>query len=405
MQYADAIPSEDYIRLTSSIGNMRGAVWAKSPNPHKHWQVHFAVNVYGRAYVGGDGIALWYTKERAVEGPIYGNMDKWTGLGIFLDTSEPTENRFTPFLHGIVNDGYQQMENRKDYMTLSIGGCFRDYRNAPKPVWGRLTYANRTLRLDMDIRQDGYAFTECFTKTGIDLPAGYYFGVSASTAEHNADDHDLIAFETFEVDQKPKAGSKVDDYVIDEETKKKISQVEHIVEEVHKQDAESASPMGYQENFNPNVLQTLLENQFKVIESLNVLYDKVGESPVTPAGFHEDTKNKVREAVQPVDGKVALINNKIDDLARKVELMGGEIQNLFKAIREYDNKGDVNLRDVSRKLDVSNAKLEAAHAAINERPSGNWGFSVTFFLLGGIIVYAVSVLVRMKGRDNSKRLL
>jgi hypothetical protein len=36
--------------------------------------------------IGADGMALWYVKDRAQAGPVYGGPDKWEGLGIFFDT-------------------------------------------------------------------------------------------------------------------------------------------------------------------------------------------------------------------------------------------------------------------------------------------------------------------------------
>ena len=55
---------------------------------HMHnWEVllHFAV--HGQAkHLFGDGFAVWYTKERGQLGPVMGNRDFFTGLGIIFDT-------------------------------------------------------------------------------------------------------------------------------------------------------------------------------------------------------------------------------------------------------------------------------------------------------------------------------
>lgn len=50
----------------------------------------------------------------------------------------------------------------------------------------------------MDTRQGGYGYTECFKAEGVDLPSGYYFGMSAATS-NLADDHDVLSFETYQV--------------------------------------------------------------------------------------------------------------------------------------------------------------------------------------------------------------
>ncbi len=40
----------------------------------------------GGGKLGADGMALWYTKETKIEGGVFGNTDKWTGLAIIFDT-------------------------------------------------------------------------------------------------------------------------------------------------------------------------------------------------------------------------------------------------------------------------------------------------------------------------------
>jgi mannose-binding lectin 2 len=34
----------------------------------------------------GDGFAMWLTKDRAQTGPVFGSVDYFTGLAVFLDT-------------------------------------------------------------------------------------------------------------------------------------------------------------------------------------------------------------------------------------------------------------------------------------------------------------------------------
>lgn len=74
-------------------------------------QVHFKIHGQGTKNLNGDGLAIWYTKERMQKGkeqkkaprkkssyqvwyfqplsfigPVFGNMDNFTGLGVFVDT-------------------------------------------------------------------------------------------------------------------------------------------------------------------------------------------------------------------------------------------------------------------------------------------------------------------------------
>ena len=72
--------------MAPSVPNHTGSIWAQLPNPHKEWEVELSFKITGNFYVGGRGIAFWYTKERAEEGPIFGNKDKWDGLVIMFET-------------------------------------------------------------------------------------------------------------------------------------------------------------------------------------------------------------------------------------------------------------------------------------------------------------------------------
>jgi hypothetical protein len=54
-----------------------------------NWEVNLKI-VIGKAPgfsgLGADGMAFWFTKEPGSIGPVFGNIDKWDGLGIMFDT-------------------------------------------------------------------------------------------------------------------------------------------------------------------------------------------------------------------------------------------------------------------------------------------------------------------------------
>ncbi len=52
-----------------------------------NWELllHFKVHGLGKNLFG-DGFAVWYTKEHGELGPVLGNRDFFTGLGLFFDT-------------------------------------------------------------------------------------------------------------------------------------------------------------------------------------------------------------------------------------------------------------------------------------------------------------------------------
>lgn len=53
----------------------------------RDWEVILTLNVHGSTgELFGDGLAFWFTKDRNQLGPVFGGMDHFTGLGVFLDT-------------------------------------------------------------------------------------------------------------------------------------------------------------------------------------------------------------------------------------------------------------------------------------------------------------------------------
>ena len=52
-----------------------------------NWEMVLHFHVHGQAkHLFGDGFAVWYTKEHGRSGPVFGNQDYFTGLGVFFDT-------------------------------------------------------------------------------------------------------------------------------------------------------------------------------------------------------------------------------------------------------------------------------------------------------------------------------
>ncbi|KAJ3118808.1 putative protein serine/threonine kinase, partial [Phlyctochytrium bullatum] len=280
----DALASEDYIRLASSIPGIRGSVWSKIPNPHKEWQVEFAFAAYGKAYAGGDGFGFWYAKDYG-DGPVYGSFDGWNGLGIFFDTSEQAENRFTPYIFGIVNDGNLHINGRSDVLLSSIGGCFRDYRNRGSPVRARVSYVNQTLKLEIDLEEeDSRGFTQA----------------SVISSDLLLDDHDVFSLETYELNPEHKRSNRKLAGAISEEIKKRIKSAEETVVEA---ETESSSDQFIgSPHVDGRLVEMIEENQFKIVESIDLLYqalagnsdDKVSE---------EKTESSILDAFKPVDDK------------------------------------------------------------------------------------------------------
>lgn len=77
----------NYIRLTPDIQSRSGCLWNSQPVMSQNWEVNVNFKVSGKGKeLYGDGLAIWYAKERLVPGPVFGSKDNFLGLAIILDT-------------------------------------------------------------------------------------------------------------------------------------------------------------------------------------------------------------------------------------------------------------------------------------------------------------------------------
>ncbi|KAI7906969.1 legume-like lectin family-domain-containing protein [Cokeromyces recurvatus] len=190
----DILKADDFIRLSPSVPNTKGWIWSEIPNSYNEWEIEIAFKVSGKHLNGGRGLAFWYTKERMEVGPIFGSRDNWNGLGIWLDSANPITHKPSTMI--LLNDGTIAYASANvDPRKHMLGSCSMSYRNTENPSYLKVSYKEKTLTVSMDTGSGAKDYRICVQKSGIELPVGYYFGISA--ASHTpADDHDIISFET-----------------------------------------------------------------------------------------------------------------------------------------------------------------------------------------------------------------
>ncbi|KAJ1561860.1 hypothetical protein HK096_003063 [Nowakowskiella sp. JEL0078] len=391
--------SQNFIRLTMSLPNQQGAIWTQHPNEFKEWQIEFSVLVSGRGSIGSEGFAFWYKKEKFHNGPLYGSDDNWHGLGVLFDTASPEENRLFPYTFAVENDGTKDIKYRKDHPNFSLGGCYRDYRNTPGPVWYRITYSAGKLTVEADLRQNGKAYSSCLSAIlEKELPTGYYFGVTASTGNPHADDHDILEFKMYELNPsyKPKK-EQLKDHVFTENEKKLIHDIQNTVDDLIVEEDEEP------ETLNPHAVTQLMENQLKIIEDLNIIITRIGESssPLTHKGQYADSR-------------------KLEDLSRQFGLLITEVQNLASAVRDMGQNGQQNnnneaVQRIEDHLNSLHAKVDSTRQAANDaagfsskvlhekRPSvtsHNWVLYLLAVIGGAGLMYSITIVRRITKREK-----
>lgn len=69
-------------------------------------------------------MALWVTKERAKQGPVFGSADQFEGLGLFIDTYKNNRPGIVfPYVMAMVGNGSAIYDKDHDGQANELAGC------------------------------------------------------------------------------------------------------------------------------------------------------------------------------------------------------------------------------------------------------------------------------------------
>ncbi|GIJ98508.1 hypothetical protein Aspvir_000625 [Aspergillus viridinutans] len=192
------VRADKYIRLTSDRPSQQGWIFSRVPLTATNWEIEVEFKIHGEGNLHGDGFAMWLTKQRATQGPVFGSTDNFEGLGIFFDTYKNNRPGTSfPYVMAMMGDGKTPYDQAHDGKANEVAGCSaRGLRGASIPTKARLTYfQDKSLTLDLQYKSED-TWTNCFTlnapETNIAIPAISYLGFSAETGELS-DNHDIIS--------------------------------------------------------------------------------------------------------------------------------------------------------------------------------------------------------------------
>jgi mannose-binding lectin 2 len=192
------VRADKYIRLTADRPSQQGWIFSRVPLTATNWQIELEFGIHGEGNLHGDGLAMWLTKQRATQGPVFGSTDRFEGLGIFIDTYKNNRPGVSfPYVMAMMGDGSTTYDQAHDGKANELAGCSaRGLRSAPVPTKLRLTYfQDKSLTLDLQYKTED-SWTNCFTlnadETNIAIPSVAYLGLSAETGELS-DNHDIIS--------------------------------------------------------------------------------------------------------------------------------------------------------------------------------------------------------------------
>nr|XP_046242140.1 VIP36-like protein [Scatophagus argus] len=197
-----AMVTPDHVRLTPDLQSRQGAVWSRIPFFLRDWElkVHFKIHGQGKKNFNGDGLAVWLTKDRMQNGPVFGNMNHFTGLGIFVDTypnADKSHDRAFPYISMMLGNGTLSYDHDRDGRPTELGGCTAMARNAIYDTFLLVRYSKNRLMLMVDV--DGkQEWKHCADIAGVRLPTGYFFGASSATGDLS-DNHDIISMKLYQL--------------------------------------------------------------------------------------------------------------------------------------------------------------------------------------------------------------
>ncbi|XP_042344962.1 VIP36-like protein [Plectropomus leopardus] len=197
-----AMVTPDYVRLTPDLQSRQGAVWSRIPFFVRDWElkVHFKIHGQAKKNLNGDGMAIWLTKDRMQSGPVFGSMNQFIGLGIFVDTypnADKSHDRVFPYVSVMLGNGTLSYDHDSDGRHTELGGCSALTRNAIYDTFLLIRFSRNRLTLMVDV-EGKQEWKDCADISGLRLPSGYFFGASSATGDLS-DNHDIISMKLYQL--------------------------------------------------------------------------------------------------------------------------------------------------------------------------------------------------------------
>uniref|UniRef100_A0A671VGI9 Lectin, mannose-binding, 1 n=1 Tax=Sparus aurata TaxID=8175 RepID=A0A671VGI9_SPAAU len=314
----NAIPSADQVRITPSLRSQRGTVWTKNKVNFEHWEAEVTFRVSGRGRMGADGLAMWFTTEQGLDGPVYGAADQWNGVGVFFDSFDNDGKKNNPAILVVGNNGKLVYDHQNDGSTQALGTCLRDFRNKPYPVRAKITYYKQTLTVMINngFTPDKEDYEFCTKVDNMIIPSEGFFGISAATGGL-ADDHDVLSFLLFRLTEPGQQPPPPESEIPKEEKDKYQEEFQNFQQELDKKKEE------FQKE-HPDVQGEPIEDLYETVNDREIRQVFEGQNRI-----HLEIKQLHRQLAMILDEQRRYVSVITDEVAKKgTNSFGGTSHNI-----------------------------------------------------------------------------
>jgi len=315
--------------LIGKTPKAKGTLWTSEACHADQWEAQFEMTVTGDSESPGKGFAFWYTTSAMQPGILFGSEERYEGFGLLFDSHDDDGKNDNPIIMGWVNDGTKVFNHDTDGLGTRFGGCRAKYRNRGNKVGVKVTYQHDTLKVLLDMRNNG-VWERCLVKDNIYLSSGSYFGFSAAnTAEKTGDEIKVVNMKVYDL-----------------ETKESIKKEDEEIKEKEEQEKKKSSESGEIHNLAEQMtgMQKDLHEEF-----LQKISDMIQRDHVTAShefrSIRQQLTDAVEEAKQP-NQQIASMKEQITTLQSTLEQTQRELKELQSAAKGNTggNSGGADLK-------------------------------------------------------------
>lgn len=188
------IDTNRYIMLTQDRKNESGWILSRLPINVTDFEITSEFMLKGKSTtVAGDGFAMWLTSDRAKQGPVFGSMNQWKGIGFMFDTYANTPHRgFFPRVSAVSNDGTKVYNMNNDGEGQDLAQCAMQLRQTPAETRLRFTYV-KDVYMELAIQNKEWnQWNSCFKVPPPPFSEPPFLGFTASTGDVT-DSHSIVS--------------------------------------------------------------------------------------------------------------------------------------------------------------------------------------------------------------------